>query len=98
MQAQDILIMARKNDRLLVMQQALAAHGIRSQMAQKQLLADAPEVQDIVALVDALVSPQHTLSLARALKSPLFGATDAQLVQLELAVRAQSLQTADAAA
>ena len=96
MQAQDILIMARKNDRLLVMQQALAAYGIRSQMAQKQLLADAPEVQDIVALVDALVSPQHTLSLARALKSPLFGATDAQLVQLELAVRAQSLQTTDA--
>lgn len=89
LQAQDIIVMARKNDRLLVMQEALAAHGIRSQITKKQLLADAPEVQDIVALVDALVSPQHTLSLARALKSPLFGASDEQLVELELAVRAQ---------
>ena len=95
LQAQDVLIMARKNERLLVMQEALAAHGIRSQLAQKQLLAEAPEVQDIVALLDALVSPQHTLSLARALKSPLFGASDEQLLQLELAVRAHPpLQTA----
>ncbi len=88
LQPQDVLIMARKNERLLLMQEALAAHGIRSQLAQKQLLADAPEVQDIVALLDALVSPQHGLSLARALKSPLFGASDEQLLQLEAAVRA----------
>jgi ATP-dependent helicase/nuclease subunit A len=33
-------------------------------------------VQDVVALLDALVSTRHDLSLARALKSPLFGWSD----------------------
>ena len=36
------------------------------------------------ALLDALVSPGHDLSLARALKSPLFGVDDDALVQLAL--------------
>jgi len=47
-------------------------------------LGEAPEVQDLVALLDALVSPDHDLSLARALKSPLFGIDDDGLVQLAL--------------
>ena len=36
----------------------------------------------MVALLDVLVSYQHDLSLARALKSPLFGLDDAALLQL----------------
>ena len=40
--------------------------------------------QHAVALLDALVSPHHDLSLARALKSPLFGLDDAALVALRL--------------
>ncbi len=39
----------------------------------------------MVALLDALVSPQHDLSLARALRSPLFSLGDDDLVQLALA-------------
>ena len=39
-------------------------------------------MQDVVALLDVLVSPQHHLSLARALKSPLFGWSDAALAQM----------------
>ncbi|MDO5652499.1 MAG: UvrD-helicase domain-containing protein [Brachymonas sp.] len=85
--AREVLVLARKNNRLVFMHEALAAHGIRSQLADKSLLADAPEVQDVVALVDALVSPRHDLSLARALKSPLFGASDAQLVEMAVALR-----------
>ena len=34
-----------------------------------------------LALLDVLVSPQHDLSLARVLKSPLLGVSDAALVQ-----------------
>ena len=56
-----------------------------------------PEVQDIVALLDVLVSPRHDLSLARVLKSPLFGVGDADLVQLVLRLRQmQALQTLQA--
>ena len=88
--AGEVLVLARKNDRLAAMQQALAAHGVRTQMADKSLLADAPEVQDVVALVDALVSPRHDLSLARALKSPIVGLDDAQLTALAQGVQAQA--------
>ena len=41
-----------------------------------------------MALLDVLVSPAHVLSLARALKSPVFGASDDDLVQLALRQRA----------
>jgi ATP-dependent helicase/nuclease subunit A len=45
-------------------------------------LMDSTEVQDLVALLDVLASPQHHLSLARALKSPIFGASDEDLILL----------------
>jgi ATP-dependent helicase/nuclease subunit A len=45
-------------------------------------LLEAVEARDLVAVLDVLASPQHTLSLAQALRSPLFGASDADLVAL----------------
>ncbi len=78
----DIMVLSRKRDRLAVMQDELRVLGIPAQQPEKSDLGAAPEVQDIVALLDALVSPAHDLSLARALKSPLFGVDDADLVQL----------------
>lgn len=83
----EILVIARKNDRLAVMQHALAEVGLAAHKAEKMPLADAPEVQDIVALMDALVSPRHDLSLARALKSPVFDLGDDDLVEIALGVQ-----------
>ncbi|MCW7542155.1 DNA helicase UvrD, partial [Aquabacterium sp. A7-Y] len=54
---------------------------------EETVLMDALEVRDVVALLDALASPQHDLSLAHALRSPIFGASDDDLVGLALAVR-----------
>jgi ATP-dependent helicase/nuclease subunit A len=68
----EVLVMARKRDRLASMQDALRALHLPCVQPEKSDLFDAPEVQDMVALLDALVSPTHDLSLARALKSPLF--------------------------
>lgn len=82
LQPQHIMVLARKRDRLAVMQEELRALHIPSQQPEKTDLAEAPEVRDIVALLDALVSPSHDLSLAQALKSPLFGLCDAELVQI----------------
>lgn len=84
---QDIMVLARRRERLGLMQQELAALGIPAQQPEKNELGDMPEVQDLVALLDVLVSPAHDLSLARVLKSPVFGATDADLVTLALAHR-----------
>ncbi len=77
---QDIMVLARKRDRLSAMHLALRALGIPANLAEKKDLAQAPEVQDLVALLDVLVSTPHNLSLARALKSPLFGMPDEALM------------------
>jgi ATP-dependent helicase/nuclease subunit A len=83
----DIMVLSRKRAGLLPLQNELRALNIPAQIGEKTALIDCCEVQDIVALLDALVSPQHDLSLARALRSPLFGVADAALVQLALAQR-----------
>ena len=88
-----IMVLARKRDRLAVMQDELRALHIPAQQPEKTDLGQAPEVQDIVALLDALVSPIHDLSLARALKSPLFSVSDEALVQLALLQREQKPRT-----
>jgi ATP-dependent helicase/nuclease subunit A len=85
-----IMVLARRRSRLAAMQDALRSLHIPVQQPEKNELHDAPEVQDVVALIDALVSPAHDLSLARALKSPLFGIDDEALVQLALRHREQS--------
>ena len=81
---QQVMVLARKRDRLALMQDELRALHIAAQQPEKADLADVPEVQDIVALIDALISPGHDLSLARALKSPLFGLSDDELVHIAL--------------
>jgi ATP-dependent helicase/nuclease subunit A len=78
----EVLVLARKRDRLATMQDALRALHLPCVQPEKADLFDAPEVQDVVALLDVLVSPTHDLSLARALKSPLFGLGDEALVAL----------------
>jgi len=85
-----IMVLARRRNRLSAMQDALRQRHIPVQQPEKNELHDAPEVQDMVALIDALVSPAHDLSLARALKSPLFNIDDDVLVQLALRQRAHS--------
>jgi ATP-dependent helicase/nuclease subunit A len=78
----DIMVLARKRERLALMQAELSALHIAAQQPEKNDLADMPEVQDLVALLDVLVSQRHDIALARVLKSPLFGVSDDALVQL----------------
>ena len=85
----DVMVLSRRRAGLLPLQQALRALGIPAQIGEKTGLIECCEVQDIVALLDVLVSNQHDLSLARALKSPLFGIADQALVALALRCRAE---------
>ncbi|MCX7279116.1 MAG: UvrD-helicase domain-containing protein [Burkholderiales bacterium] len=89
----EVMVLARKRDRLATMRDALRSLHIPTQQPEKADLADAPEVQDIAALLDALVSTHHDLSLAQALKSPLFSVTDADLVHLATLQRAARADT-----
>ena len=82
------MILARKRDRLSRMRDALRALSVPSQITEKGALIEQPEVKDIVALLDALISPSNDLALAQSLKSPLFGWSDEQLVALALEAKA----------
>ncbi len=88
-QPNSFMVLARKRSRLREMHAACQALGIPSHIGESTSLMDCPEVQDVVALLDALVSA-HDLSLAQALKSPLFGASDTDLVDIALAVQAMA--------
>jgi ATP-dependent helicase/nuclease subunit A len=87
--AGEVMVLARKRDRLQRMRDALQALGIASQISEKTQLMEHCEVQDVVALVDAIVSPTNDLALARALKSPLFGVSDDQLVAIAQVTKVQ---------
>jgi ATP-dependent helicase/nuclease subunit A len=87
--AGEVMVLARKRDRLQRMRDALQTLGIASQISEKTQLMAHCEVQDVVALVDAIVSPTNDLALARALKSPLFGVSDDQLVAIAQVAKAQ---------
>lgn len=79
---QDILILARKRAVLARAAEALAARHLPHIAPEDLRLADVAEVQDLLAVLDVLASPGQDLSLARALKSPLFGAADDELLAL----------------
>ncbi len=82
---QNVMVLSRKRAGLIPLQDELRALHIPAQIGEKTELIDCCEVLDVVALLDALVSPQHDLSLARALRSPLFGLSDDALMQIALA-------------
>lgn len=77
-----IQVLARRREVLGLMADALRALHIPHVRPQDLQLADEPEARDLIALLDALVSPGHDLSLAQALKSPVFGASDDDLLWL----------------
>ena len=85
-----VMVLARKRLPLGELQAELRQLGIACEQPEQQVLGEQAAVQDVLALVDALVSPGHDLALARALKSPLFGLTDDDLVRIALAVRAST--------
>ncbi len=83
----EIFVLARKRDGLRVLAQVLKAQGIAHAAPEDMPLRDAPDVRDLLALLDVLASNGHNLSLAHALRSPLFGASEADLLALAAAAR-----------
>ena len=77
-----VMVLARKRSGLTLLADALRQRGIPSEANEEQPLLDVPVVQDLVALLDALASPDHNLALAQALRSPLFDASSTDLIAL----------------
>ena len=77
-----VMVLCRKRAPLRLLAEALKQSHVPHVAVDEASLIEATEAQDLVALLDALVSPQHRLSLARALRSPLFDAADDDLLAL----------------
>jgi ATP-dependent helicase/nuclease subunit A len=85
LQPGDLYVLARKREPLRQLSAVLTAAGVPHAAPEEQPLAEMPDVADLLALLDVLASPGHDLSLARALRSPLFGASEADLLSLAAA-------------
>ena len=88
LQPEDIFVLSRKRATLAWVGLALQAQGVPYVAPEDTRLIDTPEVRDLVALVEALVSPQHDLALAHALRSPVFGWSDDEVMGLAARARA----------
>ncbi|WP_341889181.1 UvrD-helicase domain-containing protein [Variovorax sp. YR752] len=77
-----VMVLCRKRAPLRLLAEALKRCHVPHVAVDEASLIESTEAQDLVAMIDALVSPQHRLSLARALRSPLFDAGDDDLLQL----------------
>ena len=82
LQPGEVMVLSRKRSMLALVAQALAYAGIPHVVAEPLVLNESPEALDLVALLDVIASPGHDLSLARALRSPIFSAGDDELLWL----------------
>jgi ATP-dependent helicase/nuclease subunit A len=84
----DIMILVSRRTHLEVYEHALRQADIPFVTSRQGGLLDTLEVQDMIALLAFLVSPFANLKLAHALRSPVFGCSDDDLVTIAQAVRA----------
>lgn len=78
----DVMLLLRTRRHVMAFEEAFRAQGIPHVTSRKGGLLDRLEVLDIEALLRFLVAPFSDLDLARVLRSPLFSASDDELLQL----------------
>ena len=78
----DIMVLCRKRESLRLVAPALQRLHLPFAAVEELALNASPEARDLIALLDLLASPRHRLSLLQVLRCPLFGASDADLVEL----------------
>ena len=86
-QYRDVLVLARARTHVHHLEVALAARDIPAISARRGGLVGTLEAQDLQALLTFLSAPFKNLALAHALKSPLLGANDDDLIALAQAAR-----------
>ena len=83
-----IKVLARRRSVLAAVQLELQSLSLPFAAVGSYRLAEHIVVKDLLALLDVLASSQHRLSLAHALRSPIFSASDDDLISLAAAARA----------
>jgi ATP-dependent helicase/nuclease subunit A len=78
----DVMALVRKRTHLHLYERELEAAGIPFITSRRGGLLHALEAQDVIALFETLLLPHADLKLAHVLKSPLFGCSDDDLLQV----------------
>ena len=78
----DVMILVRTRKRIEPIENALRAHRIPYASVRRGGLLETLEASDLCALLQVLVAPFSDLALAQALRSPLFGCGDDDLIRL----------------
>lgn len=78
----DIMILMRNRTHIALYEHALKQKGIPYIGSKKGGLLENLEIQDLICLLNTLITPFNNLALAQVLKSPLFDASDNDLIQL----------------
>jgi len=87
----DVIILLRSRTHLSAYEMALREHNIAYTSNTKSTILDTLVAQDMVALLNTLISPHNNLALAQVLRSPLFNCSDESLMQLA-SITAQQTQ------
>lgn len=82
LQLNDIIILLRNRTHLSAYEAALREQQIAYIGNTKNTILDALEAQDMVALLNTLITPNNNLALAQVLRSPLFNCSDDELMQV----------------
>ena len=80
----DIFILVRKRSHVAYYENELRRAGIPYLGANKGTLMDCLEIRDMEALLDSLLTPFNNLAIAQVLKSPIFDASDEDLIQIAM--------------
>lgn len=78
----DIVILLRSRTHARAIERGLREVGVPYSGVERGTLLDSQEVQDLVALLELFTAPHNDLALAQVLRSPIFDATDEDLVAL----------------
>ncbi|MGD9788157.1 MAG: UvrD-helicase domain-containing protein [Sulfuricellaceae bacterium] len=78
----DVMLLVRRRTRLEAYEKALKAARIPFVSTRRGGLLDTLECRDLTALLEFLAAPFADLKLAHALRSPVFGCTDDDLIAL----------------
>ncbi|WP_420475901.1 UvrD-helicase domain-containing protein [Noviherbaspirillum sp. ST9] len=78
----DVMLLVKKRTYLAAYESALREEGIPFVSDKRGGLLESLEVADLIALLTFLITPADNRALAHVLKSPVFGASDADLIDL----------------
>ena len=78
----DVMVLVRKRTHLDAYENAFRTAGVPYVSERQGGLLASLEAADLMALLDFLVLPADSLALAQVLKSPIFGASDEDLIRL----------------